>query len=204
VPNWRTYSPATRAALAVLSQGSCYYPGCGTPIVVLVGGQPEVNVERVRIRTANAHGPRYVAGMSEDAENSFDNLLLLCVPHRKMIDRDERAHPADLLETWKSQRETSGQSALRDLSALLEHEMDELLTSAFAMVQEQISDALARFEKTDPDSAELVRQLVARVNEQRSRNGGDFSRLDALADRVDELVRKLESKPKRLNIGWSS
>src|SRR5689334_20663357 len=98
-----------------------------------MGGQPEVNFERVRIGTANAHGPGYVAGMREDAENSFDILLLLCVPRRKMIDRDERAHPADLLETWKSQRETSGQSALRDLSALLEHEMDELLTSAFAM-----------------------------------------------------------------------
>jgi hypothetical protein len=203
VPNWRTHSPATRAALAVLSQGSCYYPGCGTPIVVFMGGQAEVNVESVRIRTANAHRPRYVAGMSED-ESSFDNLLFLCVPHRKMIDRDERAHPADLLDTWKSQRETSGQSALRDLSALLEHEMDELLTTAFATVHEQISDALTRFEKADPDSAELVRQLVARVNEQRSRNGGDFSRLDAVVDRLDELVRKLESKPKRLNIGWSS
>jgi hypothetical protein len=204
VTDWRTYSTATRAALAVLSQGCCYFPGCGTPIVVFVGGQPEVNVESVRIRTANPHGPRYVADMRDDAVNSFDNLLLLCVPHRKAIDRDEKAHPADLLEMWKAEREASGHEALRDLGVGSDTEIDELLTTAFSAVQEQIGDALTRFEKTEPESARLLRQLVNGLNEQRSRPSADLSRLDATATRLDELVRKLESKPKRLNIGWSS
>jgi hypothetical protein len=156
----------------------------------------------VRIRAANPHGPRYVADMGDDA--SFDNLLLLCVPHRKTIDRDEKAHPADLLETWKAQREASGHRALRELGALPEDQIDVLLTTAFSTVQEQISDALSRFEKADPESAQLIRQLVNGLNEQRSRPSGDLSRLDEVAGRLDELVRKLESGPKRVNIGWSS
>jgi hypothetical protein len=204
VTDWRTYSTATRAALAVLSQGSCYFPGCGTPIVVFVGGQPEVNVESVRIRTSNPHGPRYVADMSDNAVNSFDNLLLLCVPHRKAIDRDEKAHPADLLEMWKAEREASGHEALRDLGVGSDTEIDELLTTAFSAVQEQVGDALTRFEKAEPESAQLLRQLVNGLNEQRSRSGADVSGLDAAVTRLDELLRKLESKSKRLNIGWSS
>jgi hypothetical protein len=172
--------------------------------VVFMDGQPEVNVEGVRIRTANPHGPRYVADMNDTTANAFDNLLLLCIPHRKLIDRDEQAHPVDLLETWKSQCEASGHPALRDLGALSESDMDELLTTAFSAVQEQISEALSRFEVTDPESTQLLRQLVTGLNEQRTRQGGDLSRLDAVSGRLDELVRKLESKPRRLNIGWSS
>ena len=202
--NWRTYSTATRAALAVLSQGSCYFPGCGTPIVVFVGGQPEVNVESVRIRAANPHEPRFVADLSDDAANSFENLLLLCVAHRKTIDRDEKAHPADLLEMWKAQREASGHAALREVGTLPESQIDDLLITAFAAVQEQIGAALAQFEQIDPDAAELVRRLVNGLNEQRNGAGADIQRLDAVTAKLDDLVRKLDSRPKRRNIGWSN
>jgi hypothetical protein len=204
VANWRTYSPATRAALAVLSQGFCYFPGCGTPIVVFVNGQPEVNVESVRIRAANPHEPRFVAALSDDAANSIDNLLLLCVAHRKTIDRDEKAHPADLLDMWKAQREASGHAALRDVGTLPESEIDDLLTTSFAVVQEQVGAALAQFEQTDPESAELVRRLVSGLTEQRNSTGADIQRLDEVTAKLDELVRKLDSRPRRRNIGWSS
>jgi len=32
----RDYSPGTRAALQTLSRGSCYWPGCGEPVVRLL------------------------------------------------------------------------------------------------------------------------------------------------------------------------
>ena len=202
--NWRTYSTATRAALAVLSQGPCYFPGCGTPIVVFVGGQPEVNVETVRIRAADQHGSRFAAELSDDAANSFDNLLLLCVAHRKTIERDEKAHPADLLEMWKARREASGHAALREVGTLPERQIDDLLITAFAAVQEQIDAALAQFEQSDPEAAELVRRLVNGLHEQRNRAGADIQRLDAVTAKLGDLVRTLDSRPKRRNIGWSS
>jgi hypothetical protein len=105
---------------------------------------------------------------------------------------------------WKAEREASGHEALRDLGAVPDAEIDELLTTAFSAVQEQIGDALNRFEETDPEPAQLLRHLVNGLNEQRSRPSADIRRLDAAATRLDELVRKLESKPKRLNIGWSN
>ena len=122
----------------------------------------------------------------------------------EIIDRDEKAHPVDLLETWKAQREANGQEALRNVGAVPVDEIDELLTTAFSAVQQQISDALARFEHADPESAELLRRLVSGLAEQRSGSGADVSRMDAVANRLEEIVRKLESRPKRLNIGWSN
>jgi hypothetical protein len=122
----------------------------------------------------------------------------------EIIDRDEKAHPVDLLETWKAQREANGQEALRNVSAVPVDEIDELLTTAFSAVQQQISDALARLEHADPESAELLRRLVSGLAEQRSGSGADVSRMDAVANRLEEIVRKLESRPKRLTIGWSN
>ena len=36
----RDYTSGTRAALAALSNGTCYYPGCTTPILTFIDGEP--------------------------------------------------------------------------------------------------------------------------------------------------------------------
>ncbi len=140
------------AALAVLSQGTCDFPGCRTPVVVVIGGRPEVNVEYARIRT-------YEPG---DPWDSFDNLLLLCVPHRKTVDRDARAYPAGVLETWRPRP-----AALRELRDLTEDRLDDLLTAAYPAEPESGDSALLaqlvqRLGRLEDDVARLVRDAGRR------------------------------------------
>lgn len=165
--NWRDYSVQTRTALAALSQDSCYFPGCRTPILVFLGDRPAVNVDIARIRSAGPGRPRYVAGARPETVDSFGNLLLLCVPHRKAVDRDDKAHPIDLLVTWKARREGDRGAALSALGTIEADQLDALLTTAFSLVQGQVATALARFEEADPESAHLVRQLMDDLRDQR-------------------------------------
>jgi hypothetical protein len=173
VTSWPDYPVETRAALAALSRGSCYFPGCRTPIMVFMAGRPVINVDVTHIRVA------------EPAVDSLENLLLLCVPHSKIVAQDERAHPVDLLETWRPPYA----AGLRD--AVPNDRLDDLLSTAFAGVQDQIAEALSRFEKSEPESAHLIRTLMQDLSDQR--------RPGHLAD----LVTRLEAAPARTNIGWT-
>ncbi|WP_127551236.1 hypothetical protein [Actinoplanes sp. OR16] len=199
--------PAVRAALVALSQGSCDFPGCRAPVMVFLGNEPEVNVEPVRIRGAGSGEP-----------DSFDDLLLLCVPHRKAVGRDPAGHPAELLRSWKQ----SPPGPLSELRDLTEKRLDALLTTAFAEAREQIDEALTAFEKSDPAAAQLLRELIDTLHDHRSRYGADprlagsltaltgslaalAGSLTAVDRKMDGLLRQLEEKPSRpprINVGW--
>jgi hypothetical protein len=188
--NWHEYSTGTRAALACLAHRSCYFPGCRTPILVFVDGRPEINVETARIRGTEA--------------DTFDDILLLCVPHRRTVERDRDAHPADLLDTWKDQREGDGRQALRDLPA---DRLDDLIVGASAALREQVGAALARFAQTDPESADLLRMMIDGLDGRRRRTGADRTTADLLRE-VSRLVEQLrgpaaEPARERLNVGWT-
>jgi hypothetical protein len=206
VTNWRGYPAQTRAAVAALCRGSCYFPGCRTPILVFLGGWPAVNVEIAHIRTAEPGRPRYVSGMSGDVVDSFENLLLLCVPHRKAVDRDEEAHPIDLLETWKTQREASSGGALRALGNMPADRLDALLVTALSSIQDQVAEALDRFEKADPESARLIKHLMADLIDQRRHPEGPDTagtpaaatpQLKALEDHAAKLFKAVEELRER-------
>jgi hypothetical protein len=196
-------SVETQAALVTMAQGTCQFPGCRTPVLVFLGDGLDVNVEVAHIRGTDPAGPRYVAGLDAAERSSFDNLLLLCVPHRKMIDRDEQAHPIELIETWRTRLDDG------DLPALPEQRLDELLTTAFSAAREQVDEALTRFEKTDAEAARLIRNVLAELHRERSRYGADprlataLTRITSRLDALDEAAPKPEPRPPRLNIGWS-
>ncbi len=197
-------SVETRAALVTMAQGTCQFPGCRTPVLVFLGDGLEVNVEIAHIRGADPEGPRYVAGQPAAERESFDNLLLLCVPHRKTIDRDEKAHPIELIETWRTRLDD------RDLPALTEQRLDKLLTTAFSDAKEQVDEALARFAKTDAEAARLIRTVLADLHRQRSRYGADprlaaaLTRVTGRLDALDEAAAKRAPRPPRVNIGWAA
>jgi hypothetical protein len=190
VTNWRDCSVETRAALAALSQGSCYFPGCRTPILVFPGDRPAVNVDATPIRITDGH--------------SFENVLLLCVPHRKAVERNRNTHPVDLLLTWKAQREGSRRSALNAVGA---GDLDLLLTTAFAGVQGEVAEGLARFAETDPASARLLTQVMADLDDERRRPYVPvLAAVEKAAARIESAIGRLDSRaaraPKRSNVGW--
>jgi hypothetical protein len=145
-PDPRAYSAGTRSALSVLSQGTCYFPGCATSTIVFIDGEPFINYEIAHIRDAKP-GNRYVKDMTDDARRSFSNVVLLCKPHHTLVDK---AHPDDYsipdLEEWKANREGGGLAALKGLGGLTEERLEALIRGAVASAS--VGQAAVRVEWT--------------------------------------------------------
>lgn len=100
-----SYSDLTLKKLFVLSGNECAFPGCTAPVLdtehgVLVG-------QICHIRGKSPGGPRYDPNQTEDERDGYENLLVMCAAHNKIID-DEATRdqfPVEFLLEFKSQHE---------------------------------------------------------------------------------------------------
>jgi hypothetical protein len=126
----RDYRSGTRAALALLSRGHCYFPGCVVPTIVFVGDEPVINYEIAHVRDARP-GNRYVQAMTDDERREFKNLVLLCPPHHKEVDKiHPERYSIEMLEAWKVGRESGAVAELRGLDGLTPDLLAELIRDA--------------------------------------------------------------------------
>ena len=127
VPGPRNYTTATRTALGALSRGTCYYPDCERPVVVLVDGEPYVDYQVAHIHDANP-GNRYDPDMSDDDRRAFKNLIFLCKPHHDLVDkRHPDRFPPEVLREWKVTRE-GDEINFDDTAAVTEDVIEEALS----------------------------------------------------------------------------
>lgn len=162
----RDYSAGTRAALVALSKGTCYFPGCTSPVIRFLDGEPFVNYEIAHIRDAN-QGNRYESNMTDDERRAFTNLVLLCKPHHTLVDKThpERFSKEDL-ESWKRDREGDGLEALAGLSGLTEERLEELIVDAVAAVPSLDGQAVVGVAKSAATLATTVRESRRAVEAQ--------------------------------------
>ena len=125
----RRYIAATRAALAVLSRGTCYFPGCEYPLIRFIDGEPFIDFQIAHIRDARP-GDRYDKSMSDDERRAFGNLILLCKPHHTLVDKTHpERYTSNDLQQWKHEREDAGVGALEGDSEINDSTIEEALTS---------------------------------------------------------------------------
>lgn len=100
-----TITVPTYKKLYSLSGNVCAFPGCTAPIFdttlgVLVG-------EVCHIRARSPEGPRYDQFQTAEERDGYDNLILMCSPHNKIIDdpstRD--AFTVEMIEGYKQKHE---------------------------------------------------------------------------------------------------
>ena len=106
-----------RAALMLAAgPGVCYRPECGRALVVTRGSNQVADFEIAHIRDElppsnpdSDIGWRYWPDdLSQDDRNRYDNLILLCPPCHKFIDRVRpRDFSPELLHTWKRVAESA-------------------------------------------------------------------------------------------------
>jgi hypothetical protein len=102
----RDYGSGTEKALFHLCSGTCYFPDCSTPVIRSVDGHQIVEVEIAHIRGANENSARYDPSMTDPERASFANLILMCTPHHKLIDRiSPENYSVELLMSWKTTNE---------------------------------------------------------------------------------------------------
>lgn len=89
------------------SPNVCSYRGCDEKLTD--PGWKEVNAEIAHICGERPGAARYDPSMSDEERNGFDNLLLLCPKHHKLIDRlDPGGHPVELLREMKARSAEHG------------------------------------------------------------------------------------------------
>ena len=109
-----SYSESTLKKLFALSGNQCAFPNCKIPIVdddsgIVVG-------EICHIKGKSPKGPRYDPRQSEAERNGYENLLVMCDPHNKIVDHKDTRHkfPVEVLRDIKNQHEAKFRRKLID------------------------------------------------------------------------------------------
>ena len=87
-----------------LAAGRCSFPSCCEDLIpVLSGSDPTVIGEMAHVIAQSPAGPR---GTSDRGPDTYENLILLCPTHHRMVDKAmPGTYPPDLLRSWKADRE---------------------------------------------------------------------------------------------------
>lgn len=85
--------------LFALSGNCCAFPDCSLPIVEDSG---TVTGIICHIRAKRRGGPRFDPKQTDEQRHAFENLILMCARHSKVIDSEPRLYTVARLETFKA------------------------------------------------------------------------------------------------------
>lgn len=93
-------SDATIKRLFGVSGNQCAFPGCANPLVD--GPSATVTGEICHIRAHRPGGPRFDPEQPAAERHAFENLLLMCPIHHKVIDSVPETYPVVYLQDVKA------------------------------------------------------------------------------------------------------
>ena len=96
-------SQPTVKRLFAVSGNCCAFPNCSTSLIDPESGS--VVGEICHISGQNPGAPRYDAGQSAKERHGFDNLILMCNVHHKVVDDNPVAYPVERLVQLKKDHE---------------------------------------------------------------------------------------------------
>lgn len=195
MPGPRDYTKGTDMALANLSGGLCYWPGCPEPMLKAVEGEMDFIGQRVHIRGALPGSARYDPTMSDDQRRSIQNLVLMCKSHHEIVDiRQPTRYPVSVLTRWKAQREAEPREALKRLREVTPSGLRKIVADGLKDHDARLLQALNRLESNDHESAELMRSLLDELTEaySRLRTGIDPDVVNELHRASRNLLRTMD------------
>jgi hypothetical protein len=102
----KTLSESVIKHLFALSRNICAYPNCDTEIVQQTTRTVIGNI--CHIKGLSPGGPRYDPNQTDEERNSFENLILLCGVHHKIVDDQPDKFTVEALQKMKEKHEQSG------------------------------------------------------------------------------------------------
>jgi hypothetical protein len=99
--------------LYAVSSNRCAFPMCSNAVIDPQTGSIVSIICHIRAR--NPGGPRYDTAQTDAQRNGFENLLLLCCIHSKIVDDHPEKFPVQLLSSMKSKHEAA-HTKIDDLS----------------------------------------------------------------------------------------
>lgn len=144
-------SRSTVKRLYAVSHNQCAFPACDLPIVELSG---TVTGIICHICARSKGGPRYDPKQTDEQRHHFDNLILLCGRHSKVIDSEPKLYTVKRLQEMK---EAHQEPARNDLSVQDGKNIANLLVSyrdiyfqASQIYIERLEAAHATFQNAAP------------------------------------------------------
>lgn len=89
--------------LFAMSGNRCAFPGCALPIIESAG---TITGEICHIKAQSSGGPRFDETQTAEERHGFDNLLLLCRRHHRVVDSEPNVYSADALQDIKAIHES--------------------------------------------------------------------------------------------------
>lgn len=103
----RNISPKDQKILCLRSGNRCAFPGC--PVILVIdktdSDKESIIGDMAHIEVENPTAARYNPNMTVEERNSYDNLILLCKNHHKVIDDQPEEYTVQKLKEMKSTHE---------------------------------------------------------------------------------------------------
>ncbi|MEH2216125.1 MAG: HNH endonuclease [Nostoc sp.] len=124
----KTPRDSTIRRLFALSMNRCAFPSCTNAIIDSSTNNNIILGEVCHICAQNPGGLRYNAQQTSEERHSFENLILLCKNHHKVIDAKENLHKytVEYLTCIKADHEENARKAEIEVSALSDSLVAEL------------------------------------------------------------------------------
>ena len=182
-----------RKVLWGLSGNRCAYPGCNQLLHLEFGEKGTSLIgEECHIEAQHGNGPRFNSNMTEKQIDHYNNLILLCPIHHKIVDDNPEEYTVATLKKMKAEHENRVRQALDDKSEnddmyyesiimyidmILEFDYWEVWTSYLLSAQPWIrKDLFDGFEK-------IHKFIVSRVWP------GRYPELESASDNFDKVLR---------------
>lgn len=86
-----------------VSGNRCAFPGCHMPLIDTISGKVIGQICHIKARRPGE--ARYDPTLVGKALHAFENLILLCPTHHKIVDKDEKTYPVERMLAIKAMHE---------------------------------------------------------------------------------------------------
>lgn len=161
----RAINPTVLRALYARSGNCCAFTGCHVPIFE---DDNQLTGECCHIEAFSHGGPRFNNTLSDSECNGYDNLILLCSRHHKIIDGNPLEYTVEILKEMKRSHEEKFSGIILELSRImleqLQHSMKQFWYSIDRIHLNDTSD-LHREYDTNLQFHELINIFDDKLNE---------------------------------------
>lgn len=127
----------TKRLLDIFSKNRCAFPDCYE--LLSDYNTKTVTGERCHIKGKKPESPRYDPTQTDEERDSFDNLVMMCEKHHKIIDARPDIYTVEILLEMKREHEKS-----LDVSPAF-------ISDALGMIKQELGDIKGLIRKRDRD-----------------------------------------------------
>lgn len=159
-------SAKTIKQLFALSKNECAFPKC--PVEIVLEENNTVVGEVCHIRGLRPNAARHDPTQTDDERNAFENLILMCSIHHKVIDEDDESYTVQRLLEIKKSHESRGASTLTDDQR---RQFEDLLDERIRLIIEHEKAKASPSGAAELDSGPfaLAKKMAERVQFQKKR-----------------------------------